>query len=268
MIIDTHQHNWHIDRFPYSWIKPDSPLHRDYLPAGAAPLMASAGVTGCVLVEGGAGSPDELSWLLKLADSEAQVLGVVGQIDLARDIGPVLDALPAEQRRWLCGVRIGASAGWETQNPGLRALTAHSLTCDLLVRADLATVDALITAHPDTTFILDHFAGARIAADGYHDWRAGLAPIAAKSNTVMKLSGHLTAAVAMPLDPEVLRPYVDIALELFGPARLLYGSDWPVCTRGGSYADTITPLRSALADLSDDEQAEIWANTAKRVYGI
>ncbi|MBZ0300859.1 MAG: amidohydrolase, partial [Anaerolineae bacterium] len=129
-------------------------------------------------------------------------------------------------------------------------------------------VRALAAAHPGVTFVLDHFAGARIHADDHADWRTQLEPVAALPNTVMKVSGYLTAADPMPPSIDTLRPFFETALDLFGPARLMYGSDWPVCLRGGSYEAGVQMLQTLAGALTLDEQLDLWGRTATKTYQL
>lgn len=102
------------------------------------------------------------------------------------------------------------------------------------------------------------------------DFAAALRPFATLTNTAMKVSGYLTSTGDTPLPtiPGALQPYLDAALDIFGPDRLLFGSDWPVCTQRGTYADAVSALRTLTLALSPSEQAAIWGNTATRVYHL
>lgn len=271
MIVDTHQHNWQIARFPYPWITPGDTLARDYMPADALPLMHGVNVTSCVLVEAGASAQAEITWMLELAQRHPHISGVVGKIEDMRQAEHVIHQIDSAQRAHLKGVRINCFEGedWDAYAVGLRALAIHHLTCDVLVgRGMLPLVVAMMTANPDVTFVLDHLAGTRVAPDGYAAWQEALRPAAALPNVVMKLSGYLTSADPQPLDARTLEPYVEIALELFGARRLMYGSDWPVCTLGGTYADTVNCLKPMVDRLSPDEQSAIWHRTAIRTYRL
>lgn len=272
-VIDTHQHNWDFRKFDYRWITPGTILAHNYLPEDALPVMQAAGVDQCVLVEAGVKLPAELPWFLELAATHDHIAGVVGHIDLVQeDTAAVLAGLNPDHRTLLKGVRIGVrtpDTDIEAQHAGLRILAAHNLTCDLLIQnQSLGPAQALVAAHPDITFILDHFAGGKITAGGHTDWRAQTAPLAALPNTVMKVSGYLTAADPMPPTAQTLKPYFEAALDLFGPSRLMYGSDWPVCLRGGSYALGVELLKNLTGALSPDEQAAIQGRTAIETYHL
>jgi L-fuconolactonase len=270
-VVDTHQHNWDLKRFTYRWIQPQSVLAQNYLPEDAQPVMQATGVDQCVLVEAGVNALAETIWFLELAAHHAHIAGVVGYLDLGGDVAAQLAALPAA-RPYLKGVRIGlADPDFEldTLRAGLQTRAANGLTCDLLIRNQaLSRVAELAATHPNVTFILDHFAGATLRTGGHQDWQKTLEPAAYLPNTVMKVSGYLTAADPMPPDADLIRPYFDIALNLFGPDRLMYGSDWPVCLRGASYATGVTLLQELTAELSPAEQAAIWGQTAVETYHL
>jgi L-fuconolactonase len=234
--------------------------------------MQAAGVDACVLVEAGANHPDELHWFLELAAQHEHIAGVVGYIDLKSDVPAVLATIKPAHRDYLKGVRIGVTdpaVDFAPLRNGLRTLAENHLTCDLLIRnRTLASVAALAAAHPGLTFILDHFAGAAITNDGAASWRAELEPVAALPNTVMKVSGYLTAADPRPPTAEMLRPWFDIALELFGSQRLMYGSDWPVCLIGDSYQASVDLLKQLTGGLTTTEQADIESRTATKTYQL
>lgn len=266
-IIDTHQHNWELSRFDYAWIKPDSPLAFNALPADALPLMQASGVDQCVLVEGGTHAPEELDWLLQLADQHTHIAGVVGWLDLKGDVAARLAHVNPSHRAYLKGVRYGCSDpqdDWAALDRGLAVLAENSLTCDLLVGQDmLPHVAQLVSRHSDVRFILDHFAGTRLTPGKAAEWATQSADCAALPNAYLKVSGFLTAAEPKPLAVQTLKTYLDIALDLFGPSRLMYGSDWPVCTLGGTYADTVALLRQCVSP-----QADLWAANARLIYDL
>ena len=270
-MIDTHQHNWDLTRFEYRWIS-DPVLKQNYLPEDGLRVMQSAGVDACVLVEAGVNRLEETHWFLELAAQYEHIAGVVGHIDLNSDVPAALATIDPSNRPYLKGVRIGVTdphADFTSMNNGLQVLAEHDLTCDLLIRNHaLPKVAELVASHPNLIFILDHFAGATITSDGYTAWRADLEPVAALPNTVMKVSGYLTAANPKPPSAALLRPWVEIGLQLFGSKRLMYGSDWPVCLRGDSYRAGVTLLKTLTDALSAEEQADIWGQTAIKTYQL
>ena len=271
--IDSHQHYWQLDRFDYSWIPSDNQaLHQDRLPTDLRPQMNAAGIERSVVVHA-ANTADEIPWLFSLCDEHPYIAGVVGHLDLAaRNAAVAIKGFSRDQR--FKGVRLHlpfAPRDRALIDDSLRALATLGLTCDLLLGpANLAQAIDLASSHPDLAFVLNHFAGARITHGNDLDFASALQPFATLTNTAMKVSGYLTSTGDTPLPtiPGALQPYLDAALDIFGPDRLLFGSDWPVCTQRGTYADAVSALRTLTLALSPDEQAAIWGNTAMRVYHL
>jgi L-fuconolactonase len=140
-----------------------------------------------------------------------------------------------------------------------------------VVRADqLSGCVVLARALPQLRFVLDHLGKPDVASGlpALEPWRTALAQLAACENTTAKLSGLVTEAKVGHWTPEDLRPFVETAVELFGPGRVMFGSDWPVCLVAGSYARVLAALRAGLPALSAEELAEVFGGTAERVYGL
>ena len=271
--VDSHQHYWQLSRFDYGWIPPDSQaLNQDRLPADLHPQMQAAGIDRSVLVHA-ANTPAEIPWLLSLCDEYPYIAGIVGYINPAdRNAVETIHSCARDGR--FKGVRLHLpfdSQDRELIDGGLRALAAHNLECDLLLGShELPQALNLAKANPDLMFVLDHLAGSRIAQGDELAFASALQPFAPLSNTVMKVSGYLTASGDIPIATisSSLQPYLDVALDVFGPGRLMFGSDWPVCTQRGSYADAVNTLRLLTQALDPDEQAAIWGDTAARVYHL
>jgi len=149
----------------------------------------------------------------------------------------------------------------------LSAAGAAGLAVDLVVRLDqVPACTQIAAAVPETTFVLDHLGKPRLASDGLAEWQALMAPLAARPNVVAKLSGLLTQAPAGT--PAHIDPFVDVALDLFGPDRLMIGSDWPVCELAAPYAETVAALAAALPALSAPEHAAVSGGTAISTYRL
>ncbi|MGA8116961.1 MAG: amidohydrolase family protein, partial [Actinocatenispora sp.] len=145
------------------------------------------------------------------------------------------------------------------------------LAFDLVVRVDqLAAAARAAAAVPEVRFVLDHLGKPRIAAgaDGLVEWRTAVAPLARCPNVTMKLSGMVTEADPARWTVDDLRPYVATAVDLFGPDRLMFGSDWPVCTTVADYGRVLGALRAALPTLTDPERAALFGATAVRTYQL
>lgn len=271
--VDSHQHYWQLDRFDYSWIPSDNQaLHQNRLPTDLRPQMNASGIERSVVVHA-ANTADEIPWLFSLCDEQPYIAGVVGYLNLAtRNTSVAIKGFARDPR--FKGVRLHlpfAPRDRALLDDSLRVLAGLGLTCDLLLsHANLPQAIDLATSHPELVFVLNHFAGARITPGNDLNFAVALQPFAALTNTAMKVSGYLTSTgdVPLPTIPGTLQLYLDAALEIFGPDRLLFGSDWPVCTQRGSYADAVGTLRTLTRSLSPSEQAAIWGNTAIRVYHL
>jgi L-fuconolactonase len=276
VIVDAHPHLWTAD---YPWLAdPDlAPIRRDYTVADLRARTGPAGVDGTVLVEAGLCAPEETPRFLALADATPEILGVVGWVSFADpDLAATVAALRAGRGGpYLVGLRDqvqGVTDPGYLERPEvrrcLRTAGELGLVVDLVVRADqLPACAAAAAATPTTTFVLDHLGKPRFDADGLARWRAAVTPLAACPNVVAKVSGLLTEA-----GPEwtiaTVAPIVHAALELFGPDRVMLGSDWPVCELVAPYADTMAALHACLPDLSLAEQAAVRGGTAVRTYRL
>ncbi len=272
-MIDAHVHYWRVDRGDYGWLTPDLPIHRDFLPGDAAGLFDAAGVDGVVLVQA-APTEAETRFLLSLAAADSRVRGVVGWIDMmAADAPDRLAALAADPK--LRGIRPMwqdiADDEWmlrPEQDAAYRAVVELGLTFDALARVrHLRHLPRLIERHPDLPIVIDHAAKPDIAGGGFAEWREGLAAVAAFPHVRCKFSGLVTeAAPDAPLD--ALRPYAEELVRLFGPDRLIFGSDWPVLTTRLDYATWWSWAHALLAHLAPSEVDAVFGANAASFYGL
>jgi L-fuconolactonase len=276
MRVDAHHHFWQLDRFKYPWMGGDDlkPIRRNFLPGDLQPLLARQKLDRSVLVQT-ISSLDETRWFLKLAAEQRFIGGVVGWVDLTDPmLDRTLDELVANPRfvgvrhqvhdepddRWLLRPNVAR---------GLSRLAARKIPYDLLLRPrHLAAATEVARVHPELPLVLDHIAKPAIAERGWDDWAQPLVQLAAHPNVSCKLSGMITEAKWDRWQPNDLTPYIDHALECFGPGRLMFGSDWPVCLLAGSYERVVEALETNLATLSKKEQSAIFGETATRVYGL
>ncbi|GIF46865.1 L-fuconolactonase [Asanoa ferruginea] len=278
MIVDAHQHLWDIDA-GYTWLDEPSlaPIRRTFTPEMLTAELASAGVERSVLVEGGRCDIAEAAVLLGHAAATPAIAGVVAWADpAAPDLAATLAgfrALPGGER--LVGIR--AQVQGEEQNyldradvrAGLATIGAAGLAFDLVGRVDqLPSAARAAAALPDVRFVLDHLGKPRIRAGAFAEWRAAIAPLAACANATAKVSGLVTEADWAAWTVDDLRPYVTEAIALFGPQRLMLGSDWPVCLLAGGYGAVRAALLDALGELPATERAAILGDTATRVYRL
>lgn len=272
-MIDAHVHYWRVDRGDYDWLTPDLPIYRDFLPGDAAPLLDATGIDGIVLVQAAA-TEAETRFLLSLADADPRVQGVIGWTDMmAPDAPDRLAALAQDPR--LRGIRPMwqdiADDEWmlrPEQDAAYRTVIELGLTFDALARVrHLDHLPRLIERHPDLPLVIDHAAKPDIAEGRHAEWRAGMAVLASFPHVRCKLSGLVTeAAPGAPLD--AIRPYADTLLELFGPQRLIFGSDWPVLTTRQDYATWWDWSHRLTAHLTPAERDAVFGRNAVAFYGL
>ena len=274
MLIDSHQHFWQVGAFDYPWMTPElGVLYRDYLPTALEPLLQRHGVTKTVLVQA-SNSIAETHWLLELADRHPFIAGVVGWVNLKGDTDRQLDELAKHPR--FKGVRHLVESepddAWLTQPEvlhGLRALAAKGMTYDLLVHTrHLPYARRVVEQCPELNFVIDHLAKPPIAGGQTDAWIDELTKIAKLPNVWCKLSGLVTEADWQNWSPQDLKPFVEVALECFGPQRLMFGSDWPVCLLAAEYDRVLDSMQMLLSELSEDERKLIFAGNAMDFYRL
>ena len=275
MIVDSHQHFWQVGRFEYPWMSPDlGVLYRDYLPEMLDPILKEHSVAKTILVQA-SNSLAETDWLLRLADQHQFIAGVVGWVDL-KDAGMAEDLEVFSANRKFKGVRHLVESepveDWLVQPEvirGLQTLEQHGISYDLLVHTHhLKHVKTAAAACPELRLVVDHMAKPPIRSGEVAEWAKALKEVAAYPNISCKLSGLVTEANLDSWDVEDLRPYVERALEFFGPGRMMFGSDWPVCLLAASYDHVLDAFQLLLRELSDDERAMILGGNATKFYQL
>ncbi len=272
--IDAHQHFWRLARGDYGWLTQDlEALYRDYGPADLAPLLAERGIAQTVLVQA-APTDAETDFLLDLADRHDTVGAVVGWVDLADGGAPARLAALRRHRRFR-GVRpmiqdidddawmLGADL-----TPAFQALVELGLRFDALVLPrHLGNLARLLDRHPALPVVIDHGAKPDIAGGGLEPWRDAMRPLAERPGVYCKLSGLVTEAPAA-WHVDDLRPYTETLFELFGPERLMWGSDWPVVNLGGGYVAWWTATETLLTGCSDTGRHAVLGGTAAAFYNL
>ena len=279
MTVDAHHHLWDLHVRAHEWLRaPDfKPIWRDF---GLEELEAQArdrGVDKTILVQVAA-SADETREFLAYAACTTLIAGVVGWMDLtvddpAEDLARIRSAAGGQR---LVGIRHlvqdEPDPDWLDRpevRRGIGAVGAAGLPYDILVRAPQAQAALrLVRESPDQVFVLDHLGKPPIAEGELEPWAGWIQAMAAQPNVVCKLSGLVTEADWGTWTVPDLRPYADVALEAFGPDRLMFGSDWPVCVLAGSYGEVFQAATDLTAELSTAERAAVFGGTATRVYGI
>ncbi len=274
-IVDSHQHFWRVGLFDYPWMSPDlGVLYRDYLPDDLSPVLAECGVARTVIVQA-SDSVAETRWMLGLADENPFVAGVVGWVDLAsRDVGRQLDDLSAHPM--FKGVRHLVESepddDWLVRPSvlrGLRELASRDLTFDLLVHTrHLDHVPVIADECPGLRMVVDHLAKPPIATGEIDEWSRRIERVAAIESIHCKLSGLVTEADHAGWSVDDLRPYVEHAVECFGPRRLLFGSDFPVCLLAATYERVLSSFETLLDGLGESARECIFAGNATRFYRL
>ncbi len=270
-VIDAHFHIWRPERGDYGWLTPEvGPICRDVTLDHWRAMARPCGVSGGVIVQA-APTEAETHFLLDCAEGQDDVLGVVGWADmLAPDAAQRIATLA--QRVKLKGLRPMlqdiADPHWVLQEalaPAFKAMLDHGLVFDALVLpVHLPVIRELAARYPSLPMVIDHGAKPRIGEDAFDDWAEGMARLAAVPQIVCKLSGLLTEAGPMP-DPARVQRYMRHILALFGPQRVLFGSDWPVLELAGDYAGWIALARETVPQA---DHAAVFGGNARRVYGL
>ncbi|MEE1821282.1 amidohydrolase family protein [Streptomyces sp. BE20] len=277
-IVDTHHHLWDLAVRDQEWITGEAlaPIHRDFSLADLHLPASRAGVTATVLVQTVC-LPQETPEMLALAASDDLVAGVIGWTDLTdRGIADTiarLRELPGGRK--LVGLRHQVQSEPDPEwllRPdvlrGLATVAASGLAYDLLVLPhQLPAATEVATRLPELSLVLDHLAKPPAATGETEPWATAVRALASRPNTFCKLSGLVTEADWQHWTLTDLRPYSDTVLAAFGPERLMFGSDWPVCTLAASYQEVVDTARALTAGLSTAEQHAVFAGTAAVAYG-
>ena len=276
MIIDAHQHFWDLRRFRQDWLGATAhrPIRRSFLPRDLEPLLRKAGVDRTVFVQT-KHDLAETRWALDRTAECPWLAGVVGWVDLASPrCEAQLEAFLDHPR--FVGVRHVVQDEPDDRfilrpavQRGLAVLEKRGVPYDLLFHVrHLPHAAEVARRRPGLTLVLDHLSKPRVKEGRILGWIDELREAARRPNVVAKLSGLVTEADWTRWSISDLRPYVQAAVELFGPDRLMYGSDWPVSLLAARYGDWLDVLRELISPLSKSEQAKILGGTAARVYRL
>jgi L-fuconolactonase len=274
-VIDAHAHLWRRDRTPQPWIDPESmaPIDSDFWVDDLRAMQEATGIDGTIIVQS-SNDLAETRDLLEACDGTV-IRGIVGWVDLRADAASQIDSLRAGPGgENLVGIRHLAhqdpDPGWLVRDDvDFGALGSAGLPFDLVVLpVQLPLATAAVTANPGVSFVLDHLGKPLIAGGGLDEWRADLERLAALPNVVAKLSGITFEADWQDWSVDDLRIPVQSAIELFGPSRLLFGSDWPLVDLARGSDPWLRALRELTAELSEPERALVFGGTAARIYGV
>ena len=275
MRIDAHHHFWKYNPTEYSWMNDSMRvIRRDFLPEHLRLEVAAAEIDGVVSVHA-RDTVEETSWLLDLAHRYEFIKGVVGWVPLASpELRSILESLVSNRK--LRAVRHVLQ--WETDdrfmlradfNAGIAALKTFDLAYDILIyERHLQQTIEFVDRHPNQVFVLDHVAKPRIRERLQSPWRENIIELAKRQNVYCKVSGMVTEADYKAWDEEQLQPYFDTVLEAFGPQRLMFGSDWPVCLVACGYGKWFEIVSRRTEALSLVERERILGGTAQEAYKL
>lgn len=274
MIIDSHQHFWHYDPIRDSWITDDmANIRRDFLPADLEPVLVENGVDGCVAVQASQSEAETL-FLINMAHNYDIVKGVVGWVDLQSDsLSERLTDL--SQHESIKGYRHVAQGEPDDflMRPalveGIRQLAGFGLTYDILIYpTQLKAALHLVRAVPEVNFVIDHLAKPYIKKGDISRWSNFMTEIAKHPNVSCKLSGMVTEADWQNWSKKDFFPYLDVAFRIFGPDRLLFGSDWPVCLVAANYTQVKTLIEEYVDPWGEEVRSKVFGANAIAFYGL
>ena len=278
-IVDAHIHFWDPAGLRYDWLADLPTIQRPFLPAD---LLAQTGphtLDKLVFVQAGAHPDDalaEVAWVSALAQSEPRIAAIVADAPLENGARVAGHLAALRQYPLVKGVRRliqSEAAGFACAPDFIEAvqlLPDYGFSFDIcILHHQLSDVLQLVTACPEVDFVLDHFGKPPIKAGELEPWAGQMAELATFANVQVKLSGLITEAEHTAWGPADLQPYVDHVLACFGPARLMYGGDWPVSLLAtASWASWVDTALAAVGGCSEAEKAAIFADNASAFYRI
>ncbi len=275
MIIDTHHHFWNYNPVEYDWIDDEmAVIRKSFLPEQLKSTLAQTDVSGVISVQARQ-CLEETDWLLKMADENDFIKGIVGWVPLvSNNIDEILEKYAAN--KWLKGVRHVIQGESDPEfvlrndfNRGIALLKKYDLVYDILITANqIPNTIRFVDQHPNQQFVLDHIAKPKIKTNEIKVWSENLNELARRENVSCKISGIVTEADYKNWTEEQLQPYFDVVLEAFGPSRLMFGSDWPVCLVATEYQNWLNLVKKVVAKYSIQEQEQIYFKNAISIYQI
>jgi L-fuconolactonase len=275
MLIDSHQHFWQYDPGRHGWITDEmSSIRRDFLPEHLLPELQANNIDGCIAVQVDQ-SENETSFLLELATRHPLIKGVVGWVDLCSPtVGRRLEHFSQFEK--LRGFRHIAQSEPDERFlvrkdflDGVRRLAQFKFCYDILIYPhQLPAAIELVEKFPDQRFVLDHLAKPYIRSRKLEPWSLQMRSLAANRNAYCKVSGMVTEANWKHWRSEDFEPYLDVIFEAFGPDRLMFGSDWPVCLVAASYSQVKGLLENYVGALPIEDQEKIFGLNAISFYGL
>ncbi len=274
MKIDAHQHFWQYDPVRDNWITNEmSVIKRSFTPEDLKPILLKNNIGGCVAVQASQ-SEEETDFLLKCSENHSFIKGVVGWVNLTgNDLEDRLHSY--KNQNTFKGVRHILQAepkGFMIDSKfvkGINQLSKSDLSFDILIHeSQLKEACELIRLLPEMRLVIDHIGKPDIKHKSYNQWKNYMKIISNYDHVYVKLSGMVTEASWQEWKMDDLKIYVDFCLEQFGPERLMFGSDWPVCLLAGSYEQVYQSLLSCIKELPRTEQDQIFGGTAMKFYNL
>ena len=275
MIIDAHHHFWKYNPIEFDWIDDKmANIRKSFMPIDLKSTLAGTGVEGVVTVQARQ-NLSETDWLLTLASENDFMRGVVGWVPLAdKNIKVSLDKYSGNL--YLKGVRHVIQGEPDPEfilgkdfNRGVSLLKSYGLVYDILIfNHQLPNTIQFVDQHPNQQFVLDHIAKPAIKSNEIEPWAKNIKELAKRMNVSCKISGMVTEADYKSWSEKQLQPYFEIILEEFGPKRLLFGSDWPVCLVAVSYQGWLQWVKKNISKLSIHEQECILYKNAVTLYQL
>lgn len=273
--IDSHQHFWRFDPVRDSWITDDMKvIQRDFLPADLGPVLMENGIDGCVAVQADQ-SEEQNAFLLELAADNPFIKGIVGWVDLrAENIKETLEFYKGYDkmkgfRHVLQGEQDRSLMLRDEFKRGISMLEGFGYTYDILIYTDqIKYSEELVKEFPNQKFVIDHIAKPNIKNQQIDDWAADMKAVARHENISCKVSGMVTEADWQHWQTADFEPYLDVVFEAFGTARVMFGSDWPVCEVAGGYGKVIGLVQDYTSKLTQTEQELFWGGNAIKFYNL
>jgi L-fuconolactonase len=279
-VVDTHQHLWDLTKFRLPWLQKGSPLARSFLMADYLSATEGLNIVKAVYMEVDLDPAQQTA--------EAQYIAEICKRGDTPTVAAVISGRPASEgfkaylepfkgSRYIKGVRqvlhnAEAPAGYCLRPDfirGIRLLGEWGMSFDICVRpGELQDAAKLIDACPDTRFILDHCGNANVQAADHSEWKRGLAAVAKRKQVICKVSGIVVSAKPGAWSADDLAPFINHTVEVFGPDRVMFGGDWPVCTLTATYKQWFEALRNIVRDRSEEEQRKLFHDNAIRFYGL
>lgn len=273
MKIDSHQHFWQYNEVDYVWMGEVHNAIKNFLPDDLQPLLKENNLDGSIAVQARQ-TIAETNFLLALASKNSIIKGVVGWVPLCEtDAEGFVEKYAAKKN--IVGFRHVIHDEPDDLfilrkdfNNGIKCLKNHSLCYDILIfEKHLPQTIKFVDQHPEIKMVIDHIAKPRISHSKFdHTWAENIKQLAARENVTCKLSGMVTEVIDGEWNASLLQPYFDIVLEAFGPDRLMFGSDWPVCLIQSNYTKWVDTIKSFISSLSLLEQSAIMGGNVKRIY--